>query len=92
MDHFVPWAFVHSDRLWNLALACRTCNSSKNDRLVPRTYLDQIAQRNEKLLSADLETVRREMADYRAERLTDLYDFAQRNGYLADRRPGVGAR
>lgn len=33
VDHFIPWSFLKDDNLWNLVLACPSCNRKKNDKL-----------------------------------------------------------
>lgn len=46
VDHFIPWAFIKDDKLWNLVLACRDCNNKKRDKLAKDIYLEKITTRN----------------------------------------------
>lgn len=48
-EHFIPWNFIFDTQSFNIIAACRTCNSSKNDRLADLEYLEKILERNEKL-------------------------------------------
>ncbi|WP_248736143.1 HNH endonuclease [Neobacillus rhizosphaerae] len=51
VDHFIPWSFVQADQLWNLVIACSTCNLSKSDKLANGIFLDKVFERNEILIS-----------------------------------------
>ena len=42
VDHFVPRAFIKDDKMWNLVLACPTCNLQKNDKLASIIYLEKL--------------------------------------------------
>lgn len=33
IDHFIPWSFVHHDKIWNLVPVSNSINSMKNDKL-----------------------------------------------------------
>jgi len=33
IDHVIPWSMVKSDKFWNMLPICRSCNSSKSDRI-----------------------------------------------------------
>jgi HNH endonuclease len=48
VDHFIPWAYVFEDEIWNLVLACDDCNRMKRDSLYPSDYIDKIVDRNTK--------------------------------------------
>ena len=48
-EHFLPWNFIFRTENFNITAACKTCNSSKNDRLPDGKYLEQIIERNKKL-------------------------------------------
>ena len=45
MDHFVPWARVGCDDLFNLVAAHARCNSSKRDHLAARRHVERWAER-----------------------------------------------
>ena len=47
VDHFIPWSFVQSDQLWNLVIACTSCNLSKSDKLAHDDFLNTLMDRNE---------------------------------------------
>jgi 5-methylcytosine-specific restriction endonuclease McrA len=42
VDHFIPWTFVHEDKLWNFVLSCSRCNSSKSDGLPNEDLLERL--------------------------------------------------
>jgi hypothetical protein len=44
VDHVIPWSFLLADPLWDLVLACATCNIGKSDVLPRRDFLDKLAQ------------------------------------------------
>lgn len=45
LDHFVPWSYVASDELWNLAPTTKAINSSKSNHLPDwNTYFESFAQ------------------------------------------------
>jgi hypothetical protein len=46
VDHVIPWTFLYADELWDLVLACDTCNLAKSDVLPVRSYLDKLAMLN----------------------------------------------
>jgi hypothetical protein len=43
VDHVIPWSFLLSDPLWDLVLACASCNLAKSDVLPDARYLDKLA-------------------------------------------------
>jgi 5-methylcytosine-specific restriction endonuclease McrA len=49
VDHVIPWSFLLEDDLWDLVLACVTCNSRKSDWLPEHKYLDRLIQRNKEV-------------------------------------------
>ena len=76
VDHLIPWAFVLEDKVWNLVLACASCNGAKNPaqlraRPTPSDFNDQ----NGKLIAKSSETlppfISRELAEWRARSLRD---------------------
>lgn len=46
LDHFVPRSYVSNDELWNLTPASKSINSSKNNCLPERRFLDEFVQYN----------------------------------------------
>jgi hypothetical protein len=52
IDHVIPWSFVLEDRVWNLVLACQSCNSRKRDRTPNEPAISKIMERNSKILDA----------------------------------------
>jgi hypothetical protein len=93
VDHFIPWAFIKDDKLWNMVLACSTCNNKKRDKLAPSAYLDKLIVRNHDIRlhyydssshrefrGADIRGAE-EMRNYRREGLLSIYTYAQENGY-----------
>lgn len=87
VDHFIPWSFVHNDNLWNFVLSCRACNNSKRDRLASPAFLEHLVTRNENLKRVTQSPVLVEMTNYSNAKLTDLYQYAQNNGYSANWSP-----
>lgn len=77
VDHFIPWSFIKDDNLWNLVLACPTCNVKKSDRLPADNYLGNIIIRNHQLIAAQHERMR----NYKDSKLTNIYNWARVNGY-----------
>ena len=78
VDHFIPWSFIKDDNLWNLVLACPTCNRKKNDKLPTGNYLIALENRNQKI---KLETHRPEMKNYQDRMVSYVYHWAKVNGY-----------
>ena len=68
MDHFVPWNYLGQTEQYNMIPACKTCNTSKNDRLTVRKYLDKLIERNKKLKKLPM--------GYSEEFLTNMYENA----------------
>ena len=46
VDHFIPWAYIFGDEVWNLVLACQQCNLTKSDFLPPLEFRDDLIKRN----------------------------------------------
>jgi hypothetical protein len=78
VDHFIPWAFIKDDNIWNFVLACPKCNESKNDKLPDIMYLDALIERNESML---LEYMNEKNINYNNNTLRHIYNWAQVNGY-----------
>ena len=79
VDHFIPWSYVLEDNLWNMVLACRSCNRKKGNQLPDVRHLEKIYAQNSRLRSSSLEG---EFAEYEDERLELLYGMCR-----ASRRP-----
>jgi|GEM_PF-270425 len=56
VDHVIPWTYLYSDDLWNLVYVCRSCNSSKSNRIPNKKEIDKLKHRNEELLKKIEET------------------------------------
>lgn len=78
VDHFIPWSFIKNDNLWNLVLACPTCNRSKNDKLPDTRYLEILANRNNEM---QIHIEHKDMINYQQRMLRYVYDIAKINGY-----------
>lgn len=78
VDHFIPWSFIKDDNLWNLVLACPSCNRKKNDKLPAGRYLTDLIDRNNHLI---IETHRPDMENYRSRMVSYVYNWAKINGY-----------
>lgn len=75
--HFIPWSFIKDDNLWNLVLACPTCNRRKNDKLPDEQYLDALVERNNLLMKANILDTKK----YRKRMLIYVYKWSKYNGY-----------
>lgn len=93
VDHFIPWAFIKDDKLWNMVLACPACNNKKRDKLPPDDYLLKLLQRNKDIRfhydSAGIKPSEgkvhlrgvEEMRNYQQDGLKNIYLYAKENGY-----------
>ncbi len=93
VDHFIPWAFIKDDKLWNMVLACPACNNKKRDKLPPDDYLLKLLQRNKDIRfhydSVGVKTSEgkvylrgvEEMRNYQQDGLKNIYLYAKENGY-----------
>ena len=79
VDHFVPRAFIKDDKLWNLVLACPSCNLKKNDKLPSAIYLDKLLDRNKQIVMVNKKA--KDMGGYNAQNLRAVYYWAKINGY-----------
>jgi 5-methylcytosine-specific restriction endonuclease McrA len=68
MDHFIPWNYLGQTEQYNMVPACTPCNSSKNDKLTIKKFLDILIERNQKLEKLPM--------GYSKEFLTNLYENA----------------
>lgn len=65
-EHFLPWNFLFQTENFNIVAACKNCNSSKNDNLADRPFLEKIIDRNKKLENLSL--------GYSEEYMRNLYE------------------
>ena len=79
VDHFVPRVFIKDDKMWNLVLACPTCNLQKNDKLASIIYLEKLLDRNKKIVLVNEKA--KDMGTYNAQNLRAVYYWAKINGY-----------
>ncbi len=77
VDHFIPWSFIKDDNLWNLVLACPSCNNNKRDRLADRKYLSDLVSRNATIIVEK----QLNLENYQKDRLIRIYNWAEQNGY-----------
>ena len=78
VDHFIPWSFIKDDNLWNLVLACPSCNRKKSDKLPAGRYLADLIDRNQHII---IETHRSDMQNYQDRMVSYIYNWAKINGY-----------
>jgi 5-methylcytosine-specific restriction endonuclease McrA len=75
VDHVIPWAFVAEDKVWNLVLACASCNGQKSSSVASMEYIRRLSDRNERLMAESSETlpsfISRELAEWRVRSLRD---------------------
>ena len=79
VDHFVPRAFIKDDKMWNLVLACPTCNLQKNDKLAADVYMEKLLERNKKIILVNSNA--KDMRNYSEHNLRAVYYWAKINGY-----------
>ena len=70
---------LSDDEMWNLVLACPTCNLQKNDRLPSIIYLEKLLERNKKIVLVNEKA--KDMSTYSAQNLRAVYYWAKINGY-----------
>ena len=81
VDHFIPWSFVKNDKVWNFVLSCPACNLKKNDKLPKPKYVEEIKQRNQKLMGLDNPMVQKEFEDYSEDLLNEMWKYAKMSGF-----------
>lgn len=89
VDHFIPWSFVHDDKLWNFVQSCRQCNNTKRDRLAPKMFAAKLIKRNEVLQKnvSLLDGFKNDFDSYKSTKITEMYDSAKFNGFIDDWQP-----
>lgn len=50
IDHVIPWSYMYSDDIWNLVYVCKSCNSSKSNRIPSEQIINKLKKRNKNLL------------------------------------------
>jgi len=53
VEHVIPWTFVAEDKVWNLVLSCKDCNSEKSSRVPTKKFVNKLVKRNEAILEID---------------------------------------
>lgn len=81
VDHFIPWKYVHEDKLWNFVISCPACNEKKREKLAPKIYLEKIEVRNLKMQTNGNSNIKIEFSTYSDSLLRNLYFYAQISGY-----------
>jgi 5-methylcytosine-specific restriction endonuclease McrA len=74
VDHVVPWAFVAEDKVWNLVIACESCNGQKSSSVAGPDFIARLNGRNESLIAeSELlpSLIKRELAEWRVRSLRD---------------------
>lgn len=62
LDHFVPRSYVSNDELWNLTPMTKKLNSSKNNKLPERRYIEDFVEYNYYLYSLIFANANRDQA------------------------------
>lgn len=78
VDHFIPWAFIHDDNLWNFVLACPKCNIKKKDGIVKSKVNDVLSRNNQ---MAKFEELRELFNGYTEESYIKLIEYSIKQGY-----------
>lgn len=89
VDHFIPWSFLHDDKLWNFVLSCKMCNSSKSDRLTEDSYVEKLIKQNNYIIRqlTYVEIVEKEYRIYQPNKITEMYKCAELNGFRSGWKP-----
>ena len=90
VDHFIPRTFIKDDKMWNLVLACPTCNLQKSDKLASVIYLEKLLDRNKRIVL--LKKDAKDMEKYSDQNLRAVYYWARFNGYDAIWKPKKSGR
>jgi len=76
VDHVIPWCYVLEDRVWNLVLACKKCNSTKSNQTPADRYIDELINRNKTLLA---EIIDGKIAEAGQVAVRDLREFVTKD-------------
>lgn len=87
VDHFIPWVFVKDDKIWNFVLACKKCNTKKNNRLPERSYIEKLVKRNQKLILDGIMT--EDFSSYTSKTLQEIWNYARISGLKEFVEPNV---
>lgn len=80
VDHFIPWSFVKDDKIWNFVLACPTCNTRKNNKIPPYSYLVKLEDRNRKIQLIQDEIIQMEFETYYDDLIKRMWSYAKLSG------------
>ncbi|MBE5958716.1 MAG: hypothetical protein E7254_07645 [Lachnospiraceae bacterium] len=80
VDHFIPWSFVKEDRLWNFVLACSTCNTKKNNKIVSDRFFNKLVERNRRALGINNSFVKEQFDNYQPEFYRRIWMYAKMSG------------
>lgn len=81
VDHFIPWAFIRNDRLWNFVISCSACNLAKNAKLAHEYYLSELIKRDEIIREFNNDIVSIDFKRYDSNLLKEVYKSAIFNGF-----------
>jgi 5-methylcytosine-specific restriction endonuclease McrA len=76
VDHFIPWAFVYEDRIWNLVPCCQACNAKKSASLPDEAQLARLIALNRRRASKPRKTASLIELEPRETDLKNLYRLA----------------
>lgn len=80
VDHFIPWSFVKTDKLWNFVLSCAKCNEKKNNRVTSKAYVHKIEERNKKIILLQSDLVRTDFEGYYDNLVERMWKYAKLSG------------
>jgi len=84
VDHVIPWSFLFEDPLWDLVLACESCNTKKSDSLPVESLVMKLIERNE----AEADYLREHVSFMaRKDEIEQLYRVALSVGWPRDWKP-----
>jgi hypothetical protein len=62
VDHVLPRDPVLHDQIWNLVLACETCNEHKSDRMIGPHFIEKLVFRNENIMGGKTHPKKKEIS------------------------------
>ena len=80
VDHFIPWAFVKDDKIWNFVMSCPTCNIKKSDRVAPHDYIVRVEKRNRQLIQTQNGIIKMDFEGYSDGLIERIWNYAKLSG------------
>jgi len=83
VEHVIPFRYMRENEMWNLVLACNTCNSEKLGSLPSRKYFDILLNRNknDRKKIDELDKSLSKLGDNFEKIICDHYQHAKDHGF-----------